>query len=58
MMSENAESGLEVNSLNENKFKNPLLKQNEEILESGIKRRKWFDKGLFNDDVSSSDDSK
>lgn len=41
--------------MNENKFKNPFLKDNEEILESGIKRRKWFDKGVFNDDFS--DDS-
>lgn len=56
MMSENAENGLEVHGLNENKFKNPLLKENEELLENGIKRRKWFDKGLFNDDISSSDD--
>lgn len=31
------------------------MKENEEILESGIKRRKWFDKGVFNDDFS--DDS-
>lgn len=56
MMSENAENGLEVHGLNENKYKNPLLKENEELLENGIKRRKWFDKGLFNDDISSSDD--
>lgn len=46
------DSGIQVQSLNENKFRNPLLKDDEEMLENGIKRRKWFDKGLFNDDVS------
>ncbi|KAL4472221.1 hypothetical protein ABPG72_013854 [Tetrahymena utriculariae] len=49
------DSKIQVQSLNENKFRNPHLKENEEMLESGIKRRKWFDKGVFNDDFS--DDS-
>jgi len=26
------------------------------MLENGIKRRKWFDKGLFNDDISDDED--
>lgn len=56
-MGEGQENGMEVNSLNENKFKNPMMKENEEMLETGIKRRKWFDKGLFNDDISSSEES-
>jgi len=33
-----------------------LLKDDEEMLENGIKRRKWFDKGLFNDDISDDED--
>ena len=47
---------MQVESLSENKYRNPLLKDDEEMLENGIKRRKWFDKGLFNDDISDDED--